>query len=84
MKKPTKVTLEITADQWNLKVFAGKEIISNRTMKMNGRGSAKATCKGGLEDDLSHEDLQNLVDAIEGEHPMDIACELMDLRDLES
>jgi len=42
-KMPTRVTLEITADEYTKRIFAGDELISELTMIVESPGSARGT-----------------------------------------
>jgi hypothetical protein len=68
---PSKVTIEITADGYTTKVFAGDKVVSERSMLMEGRGGARGTKPGDIYDDLP--DFDDLVDEIDGFSHFNIA-----------
>lgn len=80
MKIPTKVTLEITAEGYTRTVFAGAEIISSRTCKMESAGYARATKPGNVFDDITDDDLQDFAEAVDKLDGFDIAGKLYELQ----
>jgi hypothetical protein len=79
MRRPAKVTLEITADEytWNVLALNGKPIASH-TMRRVDEGCFRGTTKGYLSDKLPDDSYDELAEAIEDGNPHAIASALRD------
>ncbi len=80
MKTPTKVTVTVTADGYTTTVYAGKKVLSRRTMLLESSGSARGTRPGDVSQDLKGEQFTELVDSLDDLDGFDVARALRELQ----